>query len=90
MLGSNFALLVKSPRDDGQQLLTTGSRLVGCVPSAAVAVSGGVGEGACLQVPLLEVYTPPPPKKKNRITDRCKNITFPQLRLRTATYSNET
>ena len=28
MLGSNFALLVKSPGDDGQQLLTTGSRLV--------------------------------------------------------------
>ena len=27
MLGSNFALLVKSPGDDGQQLLTTGSRL---------------------------------------------------------------
>ena len=26
MLGSNFALLVKSPGDDGQQLLTTGSR----------------------------------------------------------------
>ena len=63
---------------------------VGCVPSAAVAVSGG-GEGewptvgVCLQVPLLELYTPP-----NRITDRCKNITFPQLRLRTATNSNET
>ena len=28
MLGSNFALLVRSPGDDGQQLLTTGSRLV--------------------------------------------------------------
>ena len=28
MLGSNFALLVKSPGDDGQQLLTTLSRLV--------------------------------------------------------------
>ena len=27
VLGSNFALLVKSPGDDGQQLLTTGSRL---------------------------------------------------------------
>ena len=27
MLGSNFALLVKSSGDDGQQLLTTGSRL---------------------------------------------------------------
>ena len=27
MLGSNFALLVKSPGDDGQQLLRTGSRL---------------------------------------------------------------
>ena len=28
MLGSNFALLVKSPGDDGQQLLTTGSSYV--------------------------------------------------------------
>ena len=27
MLGSNFTLLVKSPGDDGQQLLTTRSRL---------------------------------------------------------------
>ena len=27
MLGSNFALLVKSPGDDGQQQLTTVSRL---------------------------------------------------------------
>ena len=27
VLGSNFALLVKSPGDDGQQLLRTGSRL---------------------------------------------------------------
>ena len=28
MLGSNFALLVRSPGDDGEQLLTTGSRIV--------------------------------------------------------------
>ena len=28
MLGSNFALLVKSPGDDAQQLLTTRSRYV--------------------------------------------------------------
>ena len=28
VLGSNFALLVKSPGDDGQQLLTTGSSYV--------------------------------------------------------------
>ena len=37
---------------------------VGCVPSAAVAVGGGVS-------------TSPP---VNRITDACKNITLPQLR----------
>ena len=34
MLGSNFALLVRSPGDDGQQLLTTGSRLV-CISLGA-------------------------------------------------------
>ena len=28
MLGSNFALLMKSPGDDGQQLLTTGSSYI--------------------------------------------------------------
>ena len=33
MLGSNFALLVRSPGDGGQQLLTTGSRLV-CISLA--------------------------------------------------------
>ena len=34
MLGSNFALLVRSPGDNGQQLLTTGSRLV-CISLVA-------------------------------------------------------
>ena len=47
MLGSNFALLVKSPGDDGQQLLTTGSRLCISLPtihsyqSRVVPVAGG-------------------------------------------------
>ena len=38
MLGSNFALLVKSPGDDGQQLLTTGSRL--CISLGETALIG--------------------------------------------------
>ena len=50
---------------------------VGCVPSAAVTVSGGwVSRGVC----VCPGGVHPP---VNRITDRCKNITFPQLRLRT-------
>ena len=64
---------------------------VGCVQSAAVAecLVGGVsaqGEGSvCLGgvstqgVSAWGVYTPP----VNRMTDRCKNITFPELRWRT-------
>ena len=47
---------------------------VGCVPYATADVSGGGGVSArgC------RGCTPPP---MNIITDRCKNITFPQLRL---------
>ena len=55
---------------------------VGCVPSAAVAVLkgsvSGQGEG-CVCLPR-GMYTS---STVNRITDSCKNITFPQLRLRT-------
>ena len=40
MLGSNFALLVKSPGDDGQQLLTTGSSYVyRCANTTAAVVN---------------------------------------------------
>ena len=46
----------------------------------AVSVHGNVGGGDC-----SGVYTPGPrgrhPLALNRITDRCKNITFPQLML---------
>ena len=72
---------------------------VGCVPSAAVAVYRGGGcllpvgglrpgrvsapggmsaTGGCIPA-CTGADTPP----VNRITYRCKNITFPQLRLRT-------
>ena len=40
MLGSNFALLVKSPGDDGQQLLTTGISLVETRPHALADLGG--------------------------------------------------
>ena len=43
----------------------------GCIPAC-------IGKGVYAQCMLG--YTPPP---VNRITDRCKNITFPQLRLQT-------
>ena len=71
---------------------------VGRVPSAAVAVCWGRGclpakgrlprgwlsrgvsaRGVCVSKHALS-QTPHPPV--NRMTDRCKNITFPQLRLR--------
>ena len=52
---------------------------VGCVPSASVAVCWGEWEGgvctALGQAPL--------PLWTEWLTDGCKNITFPQLRLRT-------
>ena len=73
-------------------LLKQESIPVGCVPSAAVAVKGGdvcpggpPGGSVCLPKGVYHVTcdacwdTPP---SVNRITDRCKNITFPQLRLR--------
>ena len=52
---------------------------VGCVPSAPVTASwgGGVCPGACLCRGVLAGGVCPP---VNRITDRCKNITLPQLR----------
>ena len=60
-----------------------------CAPSAAVAVLGagarpgvGVSAGGCLPRGCLLRHPPP---LVNRITDRCKNITFPQLLLRTVT-----
>ena len=43
---------------------------------------GGVCLGRCVCLPR-RVYTSPSPV--NRMTDRCKNITFPQLCLRTVT-----
>ena len=71
---------------------------VGCVPSTAVTLGGGVllgvyfqrgvgvcfrGMGGCLarggyvfQHACTETDTP----NVNRMTDRCKNITLPQLR----------
>ena len=57
---------------------------VGCVPSAAVASpgEGGICPGGCLPRSCVcpgGVHHPP----VNRISDRCKNITFPQLLLRT-------
>ena len=65
---------------------------VGCVPSAMAAVSGGVGasrggasRGGVLPGGVVSQHalrqTPPP---VNRMTDRCKNITF-TTSLRTVT-----
>ena len=61
---------------------------VGCVLPAAVAVRGG----GLHQSPPTASGTRPPPRTRhppgpdtppvNRITDTCKNITFPQPRLR--------
>ena len=50
-------------------------RLGGCMPGGVCL--GGSARGVCL--PRV-VYTHP---TVNKITDRCKNITFPKLRLRT-------
>ena len=52
---------------------------VGCVPSAALAVSGS-GWGVCLGGCVCPGGCTPPCEQNHR---RCKNITFPQLRLRT-------
>ena len=58
---------------------------VGCVPSAAVAVywgclpGRGVSAGGVYPSMHWGRHLPP----MDRTTDRCKNITFPQLRLRT-------
>ena len=71
---------------------------VGCVSSAAVAVFGegclpggdvhpGGGclpGGVCLGRGVCQGGEHLPPHR-NRMADRCKNITFPQLRLRTVT-----
>ena len=61
---------------------------VGCVSSATVAVMGGClpgGGGGCLpgRVCLPGGGVSDTPLPVNRITDRCKDITFPQLLLRT-------
>ena len=54
---------------------------VGCVPSAAVAVSGG---GVCLGVcPAGPGVHLPLPMWTEFLTHACENITLPQLRLRT-------
>ena len=65
---------------------------VGCVPSAAVAMSipactgqGGVcpGEGVCPGGVYPSMHWGRHPLWTKWLTDRCKNITFPRLRLRT-------
>ena len=66
---------------------------MGCMPPASVTVSGrgeGVSPGGsvcpggctspCPLHPWIHLPTPSTPREQN--TDRCKNITFPQLRLR--------
>ena len=73
---------------------------VGCVPSAAVAVSWGVCPGGvCLVFPGDGVWPggclpsllgkgcvwQTPPTWTEFLTDDCENITFPQPRLRTVT-----
>ena len=69
---------------------------IGCLPSAAVAVSGRVSSiGGCLPrvVCLGKVYTPGPrgrhPHPVDRMTDTCESITFPQLLLLTVKIKNK-
>ena len=69
---------------------------IGCLPSAAVAVSGRVSSiGGCLPrvICLGEVYTPGPrgrhPDPVDRMTDTCESITFPQLLLLTVKIKNK-
>ena len=54
-----------------------------------VFVSGGVSRGISTHPPGPRGKLPgprsTPPPTVNRITDRCKNITFPQLRLQAVT-----
>ena len=50
---------------------------VGCVPSAAVAVGGGVCPGVSAQEVSAPVHAGIQPPVK-RITDACENITLPQ------------
>ena len=56
--------------------------LGGFLPSG-VSSQGGVSTWGCLP---RRVYSSPP---RDRITDRCKNITFRQLRLRTVIRQNQ-
>ena len=64
---------------------------VGCVPSAAMTVCRGgclprgVSAGRCLFGGVFQGVSARHPV--NRITDRCENITFPQLRLRVVNIS---
>ena len=76
------------------RLLTAGgceSRGVQRVCVQGVCVQGVCVQGVCVQMGCvwsLEVYTPGPRNRHhplNRMTDRCKNITIPQLRLRSVT-----
>ena len=69
---------------------------VGCVPSTAVAVSGGgclpggggvVCLGGCLPRRGVHLHHPP---TVGRMTDACGNITFPQLLLRTVITNKST
>ena len=59
---------------------------VGCVPPAAVAVGGSPSGTPRDQTPPGPGQNPTLPM--NRITDTCKNITFPQLRLRAVIMTN--
>ena len=62
---------------------------VGCVPSAAITISGGVCLGAqgrggmCVSQQSTGQTPPPPPLWTEFLTHACENITFPQLLLRT-------
>ena len=62
---------------------------VGCVPSAAITISGGGvclgaqgGGGICVSQQSTG-QTPPPPLWTEFLTRACESITFPQLLLRT-------
>ena len=62
------------------------SRLLGggICPREGGLPKGGVCPGGCVScIPVCNGANTPPPV--DRMTDRCKNITFPKLRLRTVT-----